>query len=35
VAYVPLEEATSRMKTVPLESDAMMTARDLGICFGD
>jgi len=35
VHYVPLEEATSRMKTVPLESDAMMTARDLGICFGD
>ncbi len=35
VNYVPLEEATSRMKTVPLDSDVMLTARDLGICFGD
>ncbi len=35
VRYVPLEEATSRMKTVPLDSDTMLTARDLGICFGD
>lgn len=35
VKYVPLEEATSRMKTVPLDSDTMLTARDLGICFGD
>ena len=35
VKYVPLEEATSRMKSVPLDSDTMDTARDLGICFGD
>jgi len=35
VNYVPLEEATSRMKSVPLDSDVMLTARDLGICFGD
>ena len=35
VKYVPLEEATSRMKTVPLDCDTMLTARDLGICFGD
>ena len=35
VKYVPLEEATSRMKTVPLDCDSMLTARDLGICFGD
>jgi 6-phosphofructokinase 1 len=35
VNYVPLEEATRRMKTVPLDSDALLTARDLGICFGD
>jgi ATP-dependent phosphofructokinase / diphosphate-dependent phosphofructokinase len=35
VKYVPLEDATSRMKTVPLDSDTMKTARDLGICFGD
>jgi phosphofructokinase-like protein len=35
VKYVPLEAATKRMKTVPLNSDIMLTARDMGICFGD
>ena len=35
VNYVPLDEATGRMKTVPLNSDTMLTGRDLGICFGD
>ncbi|MBI5464537.1 MAG: ATP-dependent 6-phosphofructokinase [Ignavibacteriales bacterium] len=35
VRYVPLEEATNRMKVVPLTSDIMLTARDLGISFGD
>ncbi|HET8647975.1 MAG TPA: ATP-dependent 6-phosphofructokinase [Vicinamibacteria bacterium] len=35
VRYVPLEEATRRMKTVPLDSDTMLTARELGIAFGD
>jgi phosphofructokinase-like protein len=35
VRYVPLIKATSRMKTVPLDSDSVMTARDLGISFGD
>lgn len=35
VKYVPLEEATRRMKCVPLDCDSMRTARDLGICFGD
>jgi 6-phosphofructokinase 1 len=35
VKYVPLEEATRRMKTVPLDCDTILTARDLGICFGD
>ena len=35
VEYVPLDEATGRMKTVPLDCDTMLTARDLGICFGD
>jgi 6-phosphofructokinase 1 len=35
VRYEPLKEAVRRMKTVPLESDTVETARDLGICFGD
>jgi 6-phosphofructokinase 1 len=35
VHYIPLEEATRRMRTVPLDCDVMLTARDLGICFGD
>lgn len=35
VNYVPLEEATRRMKSVPLDCDTMLTARDLGICLGD
>jgi ATP-dependent phosphofructokinase / diphosphate-dependent phosphofructokinase len=35
VRYVPLEAATSRMKTVPLDSDVILTARDLGICLGE
>jgi 6-phosphofructokinase 1 len=35
VKYVPLADATRRMKTVPLDCDTVLTARDLGICFGD
>jgi len=35
VRYVPLVEATNRMKTVPLDCDIILTARDLGISFGD
>lgn len=35
VDYVPLDEATCRMKTVPLDADTILTGRDLGICFGD
>jgi 6-phosphofructokinase 1 len=35
VRYVPLEQATSRMKSVPLDCDTIVTARDLGICLGD
>jgi ATP-dependent phosphofructokinase / diphosphate-dependent phosphofructokinase len=35
VNYVPLEQATRRLKTVPLDCDAMLTARDMGITFGD
>lgn len=35
VKTVPLIEATRRMKTVPLDSDILCTARELGICVGD
>jgi 6-phosphofructokinase 1 len=35
VKYVPLEDATRRMKTVPLDCDTILTARDLGVCLGD
>jgi 6-phosphofructokinase 1 len=35
VRYVPLAEATERMKVVPLDCDTILTARELGICLGD
>lgn len=35
VRYVPLEVCTKRMKTVPLDCDTILTARDLGTCLGD
>ena len=35
VKTVPLEEATRRMKTVPLNGDTVCTARDMGIELGD
>jgi ATP-dependent phosphofructokinase / diphosphate-dependent phosphofructokinase len=35
VRYVPLAEATERMKIVPLACDTLLTARELGICLGD
>jgi len=35
VNYVPLSESIRRMKTVPLDCDTILTARDLGISFGD
>jgi 6-phosphofructokinase 1 len=35
VVTVPLERAVGRMKRVPLQSDTVCTARDLGICLGD
>lgn len=35
VNYIPLDEATSRMKRVPLNCDTILTARELGISFGD
>ena len=35
VDYVPLAEATRRQKRVPLDCDSILTARDVGINFGD
>jgi len=35
VSYVPLADAAARMKRVPADCDSMLTARDLGTCFGD
>ena len=35
VLAVPLAEAARRMKSVPLDSDTVLTARDLGVSFGD
>lgn len=35
IKAVPLGEAVERLKRVPVDSDTVMTARDLGISFGD
>jgi ATP-dependent phosphofructokinase / diphosphate-dependent phosphofructokinase len=35
IRAVPLEDAVSQIKTVPIDSDTVQTARDLGISFGD
>lgn len=35
VGYVTLKEALVKPKLVPLDSDTVSTARDLGICLGD
>lgn len=35
VKHIPLIECTKRIKTVPLDCDTMLTARDLGTSFGD
>jgi ATP-dependent phosphofructokinase / diphosphate-dependent phosphofructokinase len=35
VMAIPLAEAVSRMKSVPLDGDTIQTARDLSICLGD
>ncbi len=34
VHHVPLEEATRKMKVVPVDCDMIKTAADLGICLG-
>jgi 6-phosphofructokinase 1 len=33
--FVPLEEAVAQLKLVPLDSEAVLVSRALGICFGD
>jgi ATP-dependent phosphofructokinase / diphosphate-dependent phosphofructokinase len=35
IVTVPLAKAVSRMKAVPLDSDIVQTAREMGIVFGD
>ena len=35
VRYVPLADATRRMKVVQVDCDTVLTARDLGMCLGD
>lgn len=35
VRHVPLASAIDRMKTVPLDCDTILTARELGMCLGD
>jgi 6-phosphofructokinase 1 len=35
IVSVPLSEAIANPKRVPLDSDVIATARDLGISFGD
>ena len=35
VRYVPLTQVADRIKSVPLDCDTILTARDLGTCFGD
>jgi len=35
VYYVPIADATSRLKNVPIDCDTILTARDMGINFGD
>ena len=34
VKYVPIEEAMGKMKMVPMDSETVQTAKDLGISFG-
>jgi len=35
IDYVPLQQAVATMKTVPVDSNGVVTARALEICFGD
>lgn len=35
IRAVPLKDAVSAIKTVPLDNDRIVTARQLGVSFGD
>ena len=35
ILAVPLGQAIAKIKTVPLDSNVVHTARSLGICLGD
>jgi ATP-dependent phosphofructokinase / diphosphate-dependent phosphofructokinase len=35
IKFVPLDEGTQRIRTVPPDSNVLQTARELGLCFGD
>ena len=35
VTAVPFSEALGAPRTVPLDCDTIMTARDIGVCLGD
>ena len=35
ILAIPIEDAVSRMKAVPVDGDTVQTARDLGVCLGD
>jgi ATP-dependent phosphofructokinase / diphosphate-dependent phosphofructokinase len=35
ITHVPLDEVIGRAKNVPLDSDTVLTARELGISLGD
>ena len=34
VHYIPIEEATRKMKVVPIDCDMILTAEDIGTCLG-
>jgi 6-phosphofructokinase 1 len=35
LAFVPLQEAVAKLRQVPLDGEALLVAKALGICFGD
>ena len=35
ITAVPFSEALAQPKLVPLDSDTVLTAREIGVCLGD